>query len=153
MNDLTAPSSAGFTLIREFGVTRDLVWAAWTEPARLASWFGPRGLSAPQDRVSLDLRPGGVWRITMVADADGREYPQTFTFIEVEEPGRLVFRADPEGINASAVITLTLDPVAGGTRMTFTVDGLLGRGGLAGLEDGWGSSFDCLADALHEVAA
>ena len=155
MADLASSHTTGFTIARKFAAPRELVWAAWTDPAHLASWFGPRGLTAPRKDISLDLRPGGTWRITMVADADRAEYPQAFTFMEVIEPERLVFSATAAGgiHDTRAVITLTLLPVAGGTEMTFAVEGLPDDDSTSGLEQGWASSFDCLGELIDGVRA
>jgi len=45
---------------RVFDAPRDLVFKAWTEPERLAQWWGPEGFIAPV--VEFDMRPGGLWR-------------------------------------------------------------------------------------------
>ena len=152
MTDSAPPRARGFTITREFSAPRELVWAAWTDPTQLASWFGPRGLSTPRKDIAIDLRPGGSWQITMVADADGTEYPQIFTFLEVVEPERLVFSAVASGIHdPRVVITLKLRPAASGTEMTFAVEGLPDDDSTSDLEQGWSSSFDCLAELLDEV--
>jgi len=149
MTSSALPRTHGFTITRTFTAPRELVWAAWTDPAQLASWFGPRGLSSPSEHIAVDLRPGGTWHITMVADEGGAEYPQVFTFMEVDEPERLVFSAAAVGVHdTGVVITLTLLSVADGTEMTFVVEGLPDDDSSSGLEEGWASSFDCLADLV-----
>lgn len=155
MTELAPSQTAGFTITREFAAPRELVWAAWADPAQLASWFGPRGLTAPQESIALDLRPGGTWRITMVADADGAEYPQTFTFLEVIEPERLVFSTSAAGgvHDTGAVITLTLLQRVKGTEMTFAVEGIADDDSTSGLEQGWASSFDRLAELVGGAPA
>ena len=35
------------------------LWAAWTEPDRIAKWWGPAGWVV--EIVTMDVRPGGVW--------------------------------------------------------------------------------------------
>jgi uncharacterized protein YndB with AHSA1/START domain len=50
---------------------RALVFKAWTEPERLAQWWGPRGFSLPA--CQLDLRPGGAYRFHM-RSPEGRDY-------------------------------------------------------------------------------
>jgi uncharacterized protein YndB with AHSA1/START domain len=37
----------------------DRVFAAWTEPAQIVSWWGPEGVSCPGAEV--DLRPGSYF--------------------------------------------------------------------------------------------
>lgn len=46
------------------------LWAAWTEPDRIAQWWGPKGWVV--DTLSMDVRPGGVWHYHLYpADAAG----------------------------------------------------------------------------------
>ena len=71
---------------RAFNAPRDLVWRFWTEPELLSRWFGPDGISAPVEKISIDMRPGGHWNITMVDDATGAEYPIRSTVLEVVAP-------------------------------------------------------------------
>jgi uncharacterized protein YndB with AHSA1/START domain len=55
--------------MREFDALRDLVFAAWTDPERLALWRGPNGFTTTT--MSFELRPGGIWRFVMHGP-DGR---------------------------------------------------------------------------------
>lgn len=68
------------------------MWRAWAEPKQLAQWWGPKGLSTPLDTIELDPGPGGAFRLTMVSDATGSEFPTDMEFREVVEPDPIVFR-------------------------------------------------------------
>ncbi len=46
----------------------ELVWKAWTEPERVARWWGPKYYSSPSCKI--DLRVGGKYVFTMRAPAD-----------------------------------------------------------------------------------
>ena len=35
------------------------LWAAWTEPDRIAQWWGPEGWAV--EIITMEVRPGGVW--------------------------------------------------------------------------------------------
>jgi uncharacterized protein YndB with AHSA1/START domain len=98
------------TITRVFDAPRERVWRAWTEPAEIARWWGKRGWSTPPESVTLDVRPGGVFRLNSINDEDGREMPLDTVFHEVSEPERLVFGA--------ATVTLT-DLGDGRTEMVF----------------------------------
>jgi uncharacterized protein YndB with AHSA1/START domain len=74
-----------------FDVPREQVWRAWTEPERIAQWWGKRGWSTPVSSVELDVRPGGVFRLNSINDEDGREMPLDAVYTEVVEPERLAF--------------------------------------------------------------
>ena len=45
MNDVRTKPSTGveFTIRRIFDAPLDRVWQAWTDPERMAKWWGPKG--------------------------------------------------------------------------------------------------------------
>ena len=73
-------------ITRAFDAPRALVWRFWTEPEHVAKWFGPDEVHVPVESVSIDMRAGGHWNLTMVDNATGAAYPLTVTIIEVVEP-------------------------------------------------------------------
>lgn len=112
-----------FTLRQTIQAPPTRVFKAWTSPDDLARWFVPVDTwSAPIDRISVDARPGGSWRVTMV-DETGAAYPAVFHYREVDEPNRLVFTTgspdqDPNDPGI-ATATVTFDARDGGTEMTY----------------------------------
>lgn len=107
-----------FTLTHVFDAPRELVWRAWTEPEQLAAWWGPEGLSTPLQTIEIDVRPGGVFRLTMVLDADGTEFPSDMAFREVVEPERLVFGWDAQRGLGAGEVTVTFTDSGQQTEMT-----------------------------------
>ena len=101
-------------ITRIYDAPREQVWRAWTEPERIARWWGRRGWSTPPSSVTLDVRPGGVFRLNSVSDADGREMPLDAVYREVVEPERLVFARGGE----LSAVTFT-DLGDGRTEMSF----------------------------------
>lgn len=85
-----AMSERHFTITRVFDAPRDLVWECWTDPQRFATWWGPEHFHTPVESVEFDVRPGGVFKATMVGP-DGAEYPSCGTFEEVTPKDRLAF--------------------------------------------------------------
>lgn len=81
-------SSEDFVITREFDAPRDLVFKAWTEPERLAQWWGPKGFTMISTKV--DLRPGGVFHYGMKGP-DGKEMWGRFVYREIAPPARMVF--------------------------------------------------------------
>ena len=79
------------SITRVFNAPREEVWRAWTEPERIAQWWGKRGWSTPVSSVELDVRPGGVFRLNSINDEDGREMPMDAVYTEVVKPERLAF--------------------------------------------------------------
>jgi len=74
---------------RLFDAPRDLVWAAHTNPQRVAQWWGPSGFT--NTIHEMDVRPGGKWRLTM-RSPDGAEFHNESEFLEVVQPERIVFQ-------------------------------------------------------------
>jgi uncharacterized protein YndB with AHSA1/START domain len=72
---------------RVFWAPRQLVFDAWTDPERLARWWGPNEMTNPV--CEMDPRVGGAWRIVM-RTPDGTEYPMSGTILEIDAPERLV---------------------------------------------------------------
>lgn len=62
-----------FSITREVGAPRELVWRAWTENSELAQWLRPFGVST--DSVAFDVRVGGTFAYTMTNDETGEEFP------------------------------------------------------------------------------
>jgi uncharacterized protein YndB with AHSA1/START domain len=135
-------------ITRVYDAPRELVWKAWTEPERIATWWGRRGWSTPVESVTLDVRPGGIFRLNSISDEDGREMPLDAVYREVVEPERLVFGA-PGRVNA--VVTIT-DLGDDRTEMTFRTTLLATEASRDGAAAGVESAFDRLAEhlATHE---
>ena len=83
-------------ITRAFAAPRALVWRFWTEPELIATWFGPDEVHVPADKVSVDMRPGGHWNITMVDNATGAEYPVRARILEVVEPEYFIGETEAE---------------------------------------------------------
>jgi uncharacterized protein YndB with AHSA1/START domain len=77
-----------FIITREFDAPRDLVFRAWTEPERLAQWWGPKGFNMISTKV--DLRPGGIFLYGM-RGPNGMEVWGKFVYREIVPPERMVF--------------------------------------------------------------
>ncbi|MEA2415096.1 MAG: hypothetical protein QOI58_1753 [Thermoanaerobaculia bacterium] len=85
---LAAEHADDFVITREFDAPRDLVFKAWTEPERLAQWWGPKGFTVKV--ANIDLRPGGMFHYGMVGP-DGSEMWGKFIYREITPPERMVF--------------------------------------------------------------
>jgi uncharacterized protein YndB with AHSA1/START domain len=96
MADATSTTSRSFTITRIFDASRELVFKAWTEPEQIARWWGPHRFTTPLETITVDPRPGGVFRLTMIFDLDGSEHPVSAVFREFVEPERLVLAVPAE---------------------------------------------------------
>jgi uncharacterized protein YndB with AHSA1/START domain len=137
----TPPIDQEFTITRVYDAPRELVWKAWTDPDHVARWFGPRGITTPRSTITMDVRPGGSFELTMVSDDDGTEYPSGGTFLEVVEPERLVWQDRDIGLT----VTITFTDLGDQTEMTCHV---VGETGGEEAYDGWSTMFDKLGELL-----
>ncbi|GAA0537176.1 SRPBCC family protein [Paractinoplanes ferrugineus] len=113
-------------IVRVFEAPRELLWRAWTDPNQICKWWGPAGMHTPRSSVEIDLRPGGTFRVTMVADADGTEYPSDMRFTRLEEPSLLEFEWDGQrGLGAGKSTITFVDLGDGRTEMTNHYAGYL----------------------------
>ncbi len=83
-----AAEQSRFVLSRAFKTSREDIFKAWTEPERLAKWFGPKGFTT--EGSALDLRPGGVYHYSM-RSPDGAVMWGKWVYGEVIVPEKLVF--------------------------------------------------------------
>ncbi len=147
-------------ITRVFDAPRELVWKAWTDPAHVAKWWGPKGFTTPV--CALDLRPGGAIRIDM-RGPDGVVAPMTGVFHDIVESERLVFTTsafeDAEGHPQLDVLnTVTFAEHDGKTTLTLqavvvTAAPTVGhvQAALVGMEEGWTQSLDRLGDDLAQA--
>ena len=94
------------TLTRLLDAPRELVWQAWTDPDQLARWWGKRGWNVQPSTVTMDVRPGGEFRLTSVSEQDGAEMSQEGVYTEVVEHERLVLEEPAEGSWHGGAVTV-----------------------------------------------
>jgi uncharacterized protein YndB with AHSA1/START domain len=142
------------------------VFRAWTDPDHL-HWFYNDDNPMPTEPIEVDLRVGGAWRQQMVIDAT-TAYVTGGVYREIVPDEKLVFswgatdgwpELDPERLDDSPLVTVTLTEVGGRTEITVRVDLPAGlsedrvREWLAiGIQDGWRQTVDRLAAALESTA-
>jgi uncharacterized protein YndB with AHSA1/START domain len=143
---MTQPVEHAIT--RLLDAPRELVWAAWTRPERFSRWFGPRTMVTPIGRITLDARPGGVWRATVVGE-EGFEVTFDGVYREVRPPARLVFTTgDPDGPGdgPASVVTIDLVDAGGRTELRFHQRGVHVE------PAGWAGFLDRLAEHVTAVS-
>jgi uncharacterized protein YndB with AHSA1/START domain len=136
----------GMVLItRVFEAPRERVFQAWTDPGQVATWYGPEGMEVPRERVSIDLRVGGRYELTMVGRGDGAEMDVGYEIVELVEPELIVLRSDPMpemGMPDPVVLRVEFHDHGEKTRMTLSDGRYPGGAGYA--EAGWNAAFDKL---------
>ncbi|WP_438483058.1 SRPBCC domain-containing protein [Oleiharenicola lentus] len=87
---MSAPDQS-FSILstREFPVSRERLFRAFSDPQQLPHWWGPKGFTNTFEK--FDLRAGGEWLFTMHGP-NGANYPNRKEFTEVIVPERVVFK-------------------------------------------------------------
>jgi uncharacterized protein YndB with AHSA1/START domain len=139
----------GISITRVFDAPRERVWQEWTQPDAFADWFGGPASEVPLDSVSMDVRPGGRWRATMLAGSERREIRWKGEYREVVEPERLVFTVSDQPGEDYELVTVVLNDLGDGrTEMLFEQRGHMRREDYDRAAQGWGTFFDRIADRL-----
>ena len=112
----TGPARFEIVSTRVFAVPRELVFEAFSNPAHLVHWWGPKGFT--NTFSEFDLRPGGPWRFVM-RGPDGVEYQMAKDFVEVVRPERIVFQH--LGPMHRFRMTMTFAEHSGKTELTWTM--------------------------------
>lgn len=138
------------SMSRVFDAPRDLVFKAYTDPAQIPHWWGPRGVTTIVE--TMEVTPGGAWRY-IHRGADGAEHAFRGEYREVVPPERIVSTFEFEPMPGHIVVdTATFEDLGGKTRLTVTslfqsaadFDGMIE----SGMESGATESWDRLAELL-----
>ena len=140
-----------FSLRRTFQAPRDAVFRAFTDPAQVKNWFGPRGFSAAVDRY--EARPGGAYRVCMISP-DGKSLWLHGSFITVEPNERLSFtwiweQGDMAG--QETLVTIRFHAHGEATEIDLEHSRLPTEGSRDAHGKGWTSTLDCLEDHLTQT--
>jgi uncharacterized protein YndB with AHSA1/START domain len=153
MDQMTKPAAAEeiieLTLTRRFTAAPTELFEAWTDPARIGRWIGPRSVSA--EAKAMDPRPGGAYAIAMRLPS-GEIKMVRGVYREVEAPERLVFTwawDDPDGKpGIDTLVTISFRALGQETEMTFHHQRFPDRASRDSHHTGWSGSFDKLAEML-----
>ena len=150
----TAASNAGLAgrpsliLKRRINAIPEKVYAAWTDPERIARWFGPSQVKAGTVRAEIDLRVGGRYRISFEG-GDGEYFQVGGVYREVTPNARIAFswawHTTPE---RESQVTVSLQPDDGGTLLTLQHEQFFDEAARDGHARGWNELFDRLASYL-----
>jgi uncharacterized protein YndB with AHSA1/START domain len=140
----------GFHTTRVFDAPRERVWSEWIEPEAFADWFGGPECEVPLASVSMDVRPGGAWKLTMFAPPGRRRIDWWGEYLEVEEPERLVFKISdqPEKDRWELVTVVLTDLGDGRTEMLLEQRGHMGPQEYEAAKTGWGGFLDRMDERL-----
>ena len=140
-------------VVRIFDAPRELVWRMFTEPEHFATWFGTPPYTTPLSTITMDPRPGGEFRATMVHETEDIKLPFVGHFREVVEPERIVQTfenpSDPDDPDVET-LTVTLTDFGDATKVVYTQVGHLPDEQYPLIEIGVSSFYDRMAKHLAE---
>ncbi len=151
---------------RIFNAPRGLVFKAFSEPERLASWWGPRGWQT--ENRKFEFKPNGVWHYCMrcIDENQGEFYGQESwgkaVYHEIIVPEKIVYTDTFVDEKAKAVegmpeilVTMIFNEHEGKTKLItrsqFASIETLQQVMDMGVVQGFASQFDRLDDLLKEL--
>lgn len=153
----SAPSTAGGQTIRVARVVpaaADVVYAAWTQPARAKQWWGETEKSK-LIACEIDLRAGGTYLYAVQKAGQGGQSVATGVFREVFPPRQLVFSWNVEQpqVRDSTVTIEFADLRDGSCRVSVVHQGLPDRTLAVAQQCAWADILQDLAVFCTEKAA
>jgi len=103
---------------RQFAASPERVFAAWTRPQALSLWWCPAGWEAVD--FTVDLRPGGRYRLEMRRIDGSRRVAVQGQFEAIEPPLRLIYTWHWVGAFPDMPLTqvrVRFHPTPGGTEL------------------------------------
>ena len=132
------------TLKRRLNAPPAKVYAAWTDPEKIARWFGPSQVVAGSVRADIDARIGGRYRVSFKM-ADGEHNEVAGVYREMVPNQRLAFswawHSTPE---RESQVTVSLKPDGDGTLLTLHHEQMFDEAARDGHESGWIGTLDKL---------
>ena len=150
-----------YAVEREFPVTIDVLWKAWTDPVQLEAWYHPVDLSVVRGSVVSDPVAGGWW--TVAVDVPSHGFIAYFygRYSVVELHSRLVHtlaytqsEAEFEQRDESVphhVITLDFEDRGASSWVRFTQVGEMPADQVEATRQGTSSYFDSLEQFLLDA--
>ena len=96
--------TADLVIERTLPAPPELVFACLTDPHHLAAFWGPAGSVTPVQGITVEARPGGLFRTVMIG-GDGSRYEMQAVFHLVESPHRLGWIDQDSGMRTEATLS------------------------------------------------
>ncbi|MEO7783640.1 MAG: SRPBCC domain-containing protein [Terracoccus sp.] len=138
------------THTRVFSAPRELVFRCMLTPEHLTHFWGPAGMSAPLDGITVDPRPGGAFETVMVADGGTSRYTMRAVYDEILEPERITWTEVESGLRSVSTFT---DLGDGRTEVTIEQSNVPAAFLTTEARAGFLTSLDKLGAYLRTVAA
>jgi len=141
---LRAEVKPSLTLKRRLHAPPEKVYGAWTEPEKLAHWFGPSQTVPGSVRAEMDVRVGGRFRVSFKTE-DGEHHEVGGVYREVVPNEKLVFtwawHTTPE---RESLVTVLIKSEGEGAMLTLTHEQFFDEAARDGHKRGWTGTLDKL---------
>jgi uncharacterized protein YndB with AHSA1/START domain len=141
-------NSPSLTLKRRLNAPPAKVYAAWTDPEKIARWFGPASVKAGTEQASIDARIGGRYRVSFTTQ-DGAYHQVGGVYRELVANQRLVFswawHSTPE---RESQVTVTLKQDGEGTLLTLHHEAFYDQTACDAHQRGWSGALDKFEEFL-----
>lgn len=125
---------------RVVNASAERVFAAFTQTAQLAQWYGPEGMTA--EVFENDVKPGG--RYSLVMRSDEGEYFLSGAYEEIDPPNKLVMTWKWKTGEITSRVTVELNPEGDKTHLRLTHTGFAEASDATAHTEGWTSSLNDL---------
>jgi uncharacterized protein YndB with AHSA1/START domain len=136
---------------RVYEATPEEIWSAFTDPDQLCKFFGPEGTHCPRESITIELRVGGRFSVTMQSDDSEESWPMEAEYAIVEEPTKFQLSTSRGGTITIEIQDLEME---GQTLVTWSSKGnyeALGQEFYSGSVIGTHKTMDQLGDFLSRV--
>ena len=136
------PSVTKLVIKRTLPASRERVFSALTDPARMARWF--YGMEPGQAKVTSDFRVGGTYSIEM--SDDHQKCVPCGEYLEIVPPEKLVFSWSSEGHVKDSKVTIELFDKGSQTELVLTHE--LPKDEVESHQQGWANCLRHLEEYL-----
>jgi len=142
------PATHLLSMRRTLQAPREAVFRAFTDPAKVQQWYGPRGFTIEIEK--FEARVGGPYRLCMIAPDQKRHWLRG-EFLIIQPHERVSFtwvweQGDIAGLES--LVSVRLDAKGDATELLLEHSRLPSESSAKAHEGGWASSFECLADFI-----
>jgi uncharacterized protein YndB with AHSA1/START domain len=148
-NDTAAIAKPSLTLKRRINAAPAKVYAAWTQPEKIALWFGPD--SGAVLEAESDVRVGGRFHVAFKTES-GERHDVSGVYREVETDRKLVYtwawKSTPE---RESLVTVTFKPDGTATLLTLLHEQFFDETARDNHRSGWIGALDKLEQAARRL--
>lgn len=142
----TKTEARSLTLTRIMKAPAKRIYNAFLEPDAYAKWLPPNGYTGHVH--SMEPKVGGGFRMTFASLDKSDVHSFGGSYLELTPYTRIVhtdkFETDDPTMQGEMRITITLEEIDGGTKVTILHEGLPPGPAGDGAPEGWGQSLDNL---------